>query len=87
MCSNRYINNLTDDERELTKDLVFEIIRKQQRHLVISPWALIAAVLMQSREGISIKQLIKETEWLKRQAVNNGGYVDWPGKLSSYKAL
>ena len=74
-----YINNLTKEEAELTRHLAFEIVRKQQRHMVVSPWALIASVLMQSRDGISVRELVRETDWLKRQTVNVGAYVDWPG--------
>jgi len=75
----RYINNLNKDETRLIGDLVYEVVRRHQRHMVVSPWSLIATVLMQSRDGISIKQLIRESDWLKRQAQNFGAYVDWPG--------
>ena len=81
MTIGRYINNLTGEEAELTRQLAFEIIRKQQKHMVISPWALMASVLMQSREGINLRELVRETDWLKRQVVNLGAYVDWPGEL------
>lgn len=78
-----YINNLTKEEAELTTQLAFQIVREQQRHLVISPWAIMAAILMQSWEtGISVRQLVKESDWLKRQAANMGAYVDWPGNTS-----
>ena len=78
----RYINSLTDAEQELTQQLAFRIVRKQQANMVISPWALMATVLMQNRDGILAKQLVKETEWLKRQAANLGAYVDWPGNYT-----
>ena len=78
----RYINDLTDDEQELTRQLAYHIVRRQQKHMVISPWALVATVLMQNRDGIPTRQLIRETEWLKRQASNLGAYVDWPGGFS-----
>ena len=77
----RYINNLTSAEEKLTTEIAYLIVAQQQRHLVISPWSLMAAVLMQSGEGgISVKQLTKEAEWLKRQAYSLGAYVDWPGE-------
>jgi glycerone phosphate O-acyltransferase len=43
--------------------------------MVISPWSLMAAVLVQNKDGIQIKQLIKEVEWIKRQASNLGAYI------------
>ena len=70
---------MTKEEAALTRSLAFEIVRKQQRHMVVSPWALMASVLMQSRDGVTVRQLVRETEWLKRQTVNLGAYVDWPG--------
>ena len=48
--------------------------------MAISPWSIIASVLLQNLEGISVKQLMKEVDWLKRQASNLGAYIDWPGK-------
>lgn len=79
----RYINSVNKSEMKLINDLAFHIVKQQQRHMVISPWSLMAAVLMQNREGISIRQLAKEADWLKRQAYNLGAYVDWPGDLQS----
>jgi len=70
---------LNQAETALIGDLVYEVVRRHQRHMVISPWSLIAAILIQSRDGISIPQLIRESDWLKRQAQNFGAYVDWPG--------
>ena len=48
--------------------------------MAISPWSIIASVLLQNLEGISMKQLLKEVDWLKRQASNLGAYIDWPGR-------
>ena len=78
----RYINSLNKAETLLIHDLVFDVVRHHQRHMVISPWSLIATIFTQSRDGISVKQLIKESDWLKRQAQNFGAYVDWPGNVN-----
>lgn len=77
----RYINTLLPEEVELTRELAYDIVRRQQQHMVVSSWALMAAVLMQSRDGISVKQLVKEVEWLKRLGLNLGAYIDWPGTV------
>lgn len=79
----RYINNLTNDEQKLVQKLAYLIIEVHHRHMVISPWSVITSVLMQSGEGISLAQLVKEAEWLRRQALNYGGLVDWPGDASA----
>lgn len=75
----RYIASLSDDENKLIQSLGYNVVLLQLQHMVISPWSLMAAVLVQNKDGIQIKQLIKEVEWIKRQASNLGAYIDWPG--------
>ncbi|XP_064601492.1 dihydroxyacetone phosphate acyltransferase-like [Liolophura sinensis] len=76
----RYIASLSADEQELVHKFGHHVVLAQLKHMVISPWALISAVLLQNKEGILVKQLVKEVEWLKRQASNLGAYIDWPGQ-------
>lgn len=68
----------------MARKLSYEIVRIQQQHFVISPWSLMAAVLIQCEDGLTVKQLVKEVEWLKRQAYNLAAYVDWPGRSIYY---
>ena len=75
----RYIASLTFQEQALIQKLGYDITLQQLRNMAISPWSIIAAVLLQNLEGIPLKQLLKEVEWLKRQASNLGAYIDWPG--------
>lgn len=72
---------------ELIKNVAYDVVRLHQRHMVVSPWALMATVLLQNREGISVMQLVRESDWLKRQAQNYGAYVDWPGELFIYQSI
>lgn len=76
----RYIASLSDDENKLIQNLGYKVLLLHQEHMVISPWSLMAAVLVQNKDGIKIKQLEKEVEWIKRQATNLGAYIDWPGE-------
>ena len=62
-------------------------MRRQQGHMIITPWALISTVLMQNRDGIPVKDLVREVEWLKRHGSNLGFYVDWPGRKSCLPLL
>ncbi|XP_052827926.1 dihydroxyacetone phosphate acyltransferase, partial [Octopus bimaculoides] len=75
----RYISSVSLGEQKLIMRLSYQILLCQQKYFVVSPWSMIAAVLMQNKEGISFKQLVKQVEWLKRQASNLGAYIDWPG--------
>lgn len=79
MLLSRYISSVSLEEQKLLVRLSYQILLCQQKYFVVSPWSLIAAVLMQNKEGISFKQLVKQVEWLKRQASNLGAYIDWPG--------
>ncbi|XP_067681176.1 dihydroxyacetone phosphate acyltransferase-like [Haliotis asinina] len=74
----RYIASLTTEEQRLLQRFGHSIVLRHQKHMVISPWSLISAVLMQSPSGVSVRQLVREVEWLKRQASNLGAYIDWP---------
>lgn len=79
----RYIASLTNEENKLLHSLGYEMVIKQQKRMVISPWSMIAAVMIQNKDGINTKLLIKEVEWIKRQAFNLGAYIDWPGNESA----
>jgi glycerone phosphate O-acyltransferase len=79
----RYIANLSKEETKLLQYLGYDVVMKHLQNMVISPWSLIAAVLVQNKDGITIKQLTKEVEWIKRQAFNLGAYIDWPGSESA----
>ncbi|XP_059144177.1 dihydroxyacetone phosphate acyltransferase-like [Physella acuta] len=83
----RYIASLTNQEQDLIKKLGHHMVLTHQKHMVVSPWSMMAAVLMQSQGGISLRQLAKEVEWVKRQASNMGAYIDWPASESAESVL
>ncbi|RUS83045.1 hypothetical protein EGW08_009184 [Elysia chlorotica] len=83
----RYIASLTNQEQDLIKKLGHHMVLTQQKHMVVSPWSLMASVLMQSQGGVSLRQLAKEVEWVKRQASNLGAYCDWPASESAESVL
>jgi glycerone phosphate O-acyltransferase len=83
----RYIASLTNQEQDLIKHLGHHMVLTQQKHMVVSPWSMMAVVLMQTQGGVSIRQLAKEVEWVKRQASNMGAYIDWPANESAESVL
>ncbi|XP_052769101.1 dihydroxyacetone phosphate acyltransferase-like isoform X2 [Mya arenaria] len=85
--SPRYIASLTIQEQALVHKLSYDVTLQQIRNMAISPWSIIAAVLLQNMDGIPLKQLLKEVEWLKRQASNLGAYIDWPVNESGEAVL
>lgn len=83
----RYINRTTKEEKKLSQRLAYHVVRRHQQHAEISPWSLMAAVLMQSPEGITIKQLAREVDWLKRLASNLSAKIDWPGSCCVFSSV
>lgn len=58
------------------------VLRLQQENMVLSPWSLMATILMQNLGGINLKLLTKQAVWLKGLVLEFGALVDWPGLLS-----
>ncbi|XP_005103445.1 dihydroxyacetone phosphate acyltransferase [Aplysia californica] len=83
----RYMASLTHQEQDIIKKLAHQMVLTHQKHMVVSPWAMMAMVLMQSQEGITLRQLAREVDWLKRQAANLGAYIDWPASESAESIL
>lgn len=74
----RYMVSLTGEEQNLIRELGHHMVLVHQQHMVISPWSMMAAVLVQSQQGITLRELVREVDWLKRLASNLGAYIDWP---------
>lgn len=74
----RYIVSLTQEEQDLIRMLGHHVVMVHQHNMVISPWAMVAAVLMQSQQGVTVRELVREVDWVKRLASNLGAYIDWP---------
>ncbi|KAG7508269.1 dihydroxyacetone phosphate acyltransferase-like [Solea senegalensis] len=64
------------------------IVRIQEEGSVISPWSLMACLLLQApvavltEDGLPWQQLTERTLWLKRLALDFGGHLKWPGQVS-----
>ncbi|XP_074649512.1 dihydroxyacetone phosphate acyltransferase-like [Tubulanus polymorphus] len=80
--SPRHLSKVTKAETDLCQDLAYTLVREHQKHMCISPWALIATILLQNKDGIYLNDLLREVVWLKRSVINLDGYVDWPGCMT-----
>jgi len=83
----RFMINITDEEEALVSEIGHAVIWQQQKHMVLSVWCLIATVLLQHRDGITISDLTETVRWLKRHANNVGAYIDWPGGLTDEEVI
>lgn len=61
------------------------MVRIQEEGSLISPWSLMACLLLQapatvlSEEGLLWHQLTEKTLWLRKLALDFGARLNWPG--------
>lgn len=62
---------------------VTEVAHKMQllqiENLVLSPWVLIATVLLRFGPAMDFDALVEKTLWLRGLAQAFGGFLRWPG--------
>ncbi|XP_048842441.1 dihydroxyacetone phosphate acyltransferase [Brienomyrus brachyistius] len=63
------------------------VLRLQQENMVLSPWSLMAIILMQNLGGIHLKLLTKQTVWLKWLVQDFGALVDWPVQVADSEVM
>lgn len=62
------------------------MIRMQEDGSLISPWSLMACLLLQApatvviKEGLLWHQLTEKTLWLRKLVLDFGGHLNWPGE-------
>lgn len=47
--------------------------------MVLRPWVLVAAILLQNPHGVEMVWLTEQTAWLRGLAQAFGAFLDWPG--------
>uniref|UniRef100_A0A8C4F1P6 Glyceronephosphate O-acyltransferase 2 n=1 Tax=Dicentrarchus labrax TaxID=13489 RepID=A0A8C4F1P6_DICLA len=63
------------------------MVRIQEEGLLISPWSLMACMLLQApttvltEEGLLWHQLTEKTLWLRKLALDFGARLNWPGQV------
>lgn len=70
----------SEDTQAFVSVMAHGVVRLQERGMVLSPWSLMALVLLQSPGGLSLEILTRRTAWLKGLALKFGALLDWPGK-------
>ncbi|XP_063044529.1 dihydroxyacetone phosphate acyltransferase-like isoform X2 [Engraulis encrasicolus] len=69
-------------EEAFVRVLAHEVVRLQERGMVVSPWSLVALILLQNPEGLDLDMLTKRTTWLRDLVLKFGAHLDWPGHMS-----
>ncbi|OXB65378.1 hypothetical protein ASZ78_017108 [Callipepla squamata] len=77
----------TEDIQEFVSDVAYKMELLQIENMVLSPWVLVAAVLLQNLPAMDFELLIEKTVWLKGLTQTFGGFIEWPDNLCAKKAV
>ncbi|NXA38173.1 GNPAT acyltransferase, partial [Eudromia elegans] len=77
----------SEDIQEFVSDVAYKMELMQIENMVLSPWVLVAAVLLQNLPAMDFELLIEKTLWLKGLTQTFGGFIEWPDNLCAKKAV
>ncbi|XP_052661828.1 dihydroxyacetone phosphate acyltransferase isoform X2 [Harpia harpyja] len=77
----------SEDIQEFVSDVAYKMELLQIENMVLSPWVLVAAVLLQNLPAMDFELLIEKTLWLKGLTQTFGGFIEWPDNLCARKAV
>lgn len=76
----RYIPQKPSQEMHaFVTEVAYKMELLQIENLVLSPWVLVVAVLLQNRPSMDFDTLVEKTVWLKALTQAFGGFLQWPG--------
>lgn len=77
----------SDDMHAFVTEVACKIELMQIQNLVLNPWVLAVAVLLQNQPSMEIDALVERTLWLKSIAQAFGGLVIWPDGESAEEVI
>ncbi|XP_062980477.1 dihydroxyacetone phosphate acyltransferase [Elgaria multicarinata webbii] len=77
----------SEEIQEFVSNVAYKMELLQIENMVLSPWVLISAVLLQNLPAIDFELLVEKTLWLKGLTQAFGGFLDWPDHLCANKAV
>ncbi|GAB5578367.1 dihydroxyacetone phosphate acyltransferase isoform X1 [Prionailurus iriomotensis] len=77
----------SEDMHAFVTEVAYKMQLLQIQNLVLSPWALMAAVLLQNRPSMDFDALVEKTLWLKSLTQAFGGFLTWPALIGQFYAL
>ncbi|XP_061846909.1 dihydroxyacetone phosphate acyltransferase isoform X2 [Colius striatus] len=77
----------SEDIQEFVTDVAYKMELLQIENMVLRPWVLVAAVLLQNLPAMESELLIEKTLWLKGLTQTFGGFIEWPDNLCAKKAV
>ncbi|XP_063163322.1 dihydroxyacetone phosphate acyltransferase isoform X2 [Candoia aspera] len=77
----------SEEIKKFVNDVAYKMELLQIENMVLNPWMLISAVLLQNLPAIDFEFLVEKTLWLKNLTQIFGGFLDWPDNLCPRKAV
>ncbi|NWX86546.1 GNPAT acyltransferase, partial [Nothoprocta pentlandii] len=77
----------SEDIQEFVSDVAYKMELMQIENMVLRPWVLVAAVLLQNLPAMDFELLTEKTLWLKGLTQTFGGFIEWPDNLCAKKAV
>ncbi|XP_004432426.1 PREDICTED: dihydroxyacetone phosphate acyltransferase [Ceratotherium simum simum] len=75
----RYIpQKQSEDMHAFVVEVAYKMQLLQIQNLVLNPWALTVAVLLQNQPSMDFDALVEKTLWLKGLTQAFGGFLTWP---------
>ncbi|XP_030855184.1 dihydroxyacetone phosphate acyltransferase [Strongylocentrotus purpuratus] len=74
----RFIFSATPEEQRLIGSVAQDVQQVQRDHMIMSPWVLCAACLLQRPDSYTLRELTSQVAWLKDMIRQYGIQVDWP---------
>lgn len=86
------------ETQECVSWLAQQVIRVQEQNSILSPWSLMACLVLQGHQntdpageeqekGLSWELLTQKTLWLKGLAISFGARLDWPDQLPEIQVM
>lgn len=68
-----------EDVHAFVTEVAYRIQLLQIENLVLNPWLLVVAILLQNQLSMDLDTLVEKTLWLKGVTQVFGGFLLWPG--------
>ncbi|KAA0708276.1 Dihydroxyacetone phosphate acyltransferase [Triplophysa tibetana] len=75
------------ETQEFVSGLAHTVVRLQEKNVVLSPWNLMAVVLLQNLRGIDLDLLTHRTLWLRNLVSRFGAHLNWPKHVSDSEVM
>ncbi|KAK2846185.1 hypothetical protein Q7C36_011039 [Tachysurus vachellii] len=79
--------NLSSELQEFVGDVAHLLVQLQERSLVLSPWSLMALVLLQNPDGVDWNMFTHKTLHLRTLTAQLGAQIDWPAQLPDSEVM